>query len=154
MTVSGQVSMEESIQVRVVAPGNARTVSVDGGRDVTVGEVLAEAGIASAEFEVRMGGNRVEETEVVTNGQTIVLAKRIKGNFEVDSQLSVRVVAPGNARTVALESADGVTVAEVLTNAEIDYEQFEIRMGGCRVDVTEVVTPGQTIVLAKRIKGN
>ena len=59
-------------------PGTVVEVAVDNGHDVQA--ICAEANIDPAGLEVRINGRIAELDATVNNGDTILLAEKIKGN--------------------------------------------------------------------------
>jgi hypothetical protein len=72
--------MASYITVKVLrVPGSVREIALNGER--TVGAALREAGIkVDSGFTVQIGSKTVDSDTTVKAGQTIVVAKNIKGN--------------------------------------------------------------------------
>lgn len=60
-------------------PGTIRQYDVPGG--ATVQDVLNKAGLTVDGFEIRINGQTANSTDVVEEGQTILLVRQIKGNL-------------------------------------------------------------------------
>ena len=137
----------DHIMVRVgQLPGVVLEIALNGDR--TVSAAIAAAELDSEGYEVRVNGTPAEGTTLLTEGQTVLLIKKIKGNA-----MTVRAgQLPGVVQEVALE--DGATVADALAAAELDSEGYEIRVNGTPAETTTALSEGQTVLLIKKIKGN
>src|SRR5262249_59154773 len=105
---------------------------------------------------LRMGGQPVDLNSKVTDGQTLLLVRTVRGNVDLGKgagTISVNVGVPGNIKKLVLEGTDW-TVKDVLKYAELDASGYELRMGGQPVDLNSKVTDGQTLLLVRTVRGN
>jgi hypothetical protein len=138
-----------TISVNVGVPGNIRKLVLEGS-DWTVRDVLKYAEIDHNGYDLRVGGQPVDLNARITDGQTVLLLRPVRGNT---GTISVNVGVPGNIRKLVLEGSDW-TVRDVLKYAEIDHNGYDLRVGGQPVDLNARVTDGQTILLLRPVRGN
>ena len=74
------VTAAAAITVNVGVPGNIKKLVLEGDKNWTVGQVLKNAGFDSSGYEIRMGGEPVNEQTPVTDGRTILLLRPVVGN--------------------------------------------------------------------------
>lgn len=127
-------------------PGTLNDVALESGANV--GQALSHAGLNAEGYEVRVNGNTATSSTTLSDGDTVLLTRQIKGN-----QTVVRVGRlPGVMQNIALE--DGSTVADALEHAELDSEGYEVRVNGNTADSDTEVSDGDTVLLTRQIKGN
>ncbi|HEY9871366.1 MAG TPA: hypothetical protein V6D08_19565 [Candidatus Obscuribacterales bacterium] len=68
-----------TISVNVGVPGNIRKLVLEGS-DWTVRDVLKYAEIDHSGYDLRVGGQPVELNSRVTDGQTVLLLRPVRGN--------------------------------------------------------------------------
>ena len=69
----------DHITVRVgQLPGQIQEIALNGDRDVAT--ALEAAGLDSEGYEVRVNGSPADMDQQLTQGQTVLLIKKIKGN--------------------------------------------------------------------------
>jgi hypothetical protein len=68
------------ITVNVGVPGNIKKVVLGGAQRHTVGEALSAAGLSANGYDVRVAGNPVTLDSPVTDGQTVLLLRPVRGN--------------------------------------------------------------------------
>jgi len=148
---------ESSFVVNVGMPGNIRKLTLDGSKSWTVAAVLSAAEMNAAGYEVRVAGNPVAMDAQVLNGQTVLLLRPVRGNFDLDKdepKMTINVGVPGNMRRIALKADQQWTVADALKAAEIDPAGYEIRVGGNPVQQNAPIANGQTVLLLRPVRGN
>jgi len=59
---------------------------------------------------------------------------------------------PGTIKEVMI--TEGTTVDQVLSQADLDPEGFEIRVNGDPSELNNAVSPGDTVLLVRKIQGN
>jgi sulfur carrier protein ThiS len=69
-----------SISVNIGVPGKIRKLLLEGNQSWTVKDVLRAAELNGSGYDVRMGGKVVSESAPVTDGQTILLLRPVRGN--------------------------------------------------------------------------
>jgi len=67
-----------TIKIGKLPGGKLRELDLKSGS--TVGHALQEAGLDSEGFEVRNNGELVDNNAQLQNGDTVILAKKIRGN--------------------------------------------------------------------------
>lgn len=89
------------------------------------------------------------EDDVVCNGDEIFLTKQIKGNTSVTVKIGY---FPGVLKTVHLNGAR--TVADAIDGADLESSGYTIRVNDEVANMETILSDGDTIHLAKQIKGN
>src|SRR5262249_21153608 len=144
-----------TISVNVGVPGNIKKLVLEGS-NWTVKEVLKYAEIDASGYDLRLGGQPADLNSKVTDGQTVLLLRPVRGNVDLGKgagTISVNVGVPGNIKKLVLEGSNW-TVKEVLKYAEIDASGYDLRVGGQPVDLNSKVTDGQTVLLLRPVRGN
>jgi sulfur carrier protein ThiS len=79
--------MSEAIKVKIGQfPGKIKVVEM--GKTCTVKDALEKAELSSKGYQIRLNNKELKETDVqLTNGDTILLVKAIRGNLWVSSYL-------------------------------------------------------------------
>ncbi len=152
---ASQTATAGTISVNVGVPGNIKKLVLEG-TNWTVKEVLKYAEIDANGYDLRVGGQPVDLASKVTDGQTILLLRPVRGNVDLGKgagTISVNVGVPGNIKKLVLEGTDW-TVKDVLKYAEIDASGYDLRVGGQPVDLNSKVTDGQTVLLLRPVRGN
>ena len=126
-----------TITVLVGVPGNLKSVTLDAG-NATVKEALLRAELSAEGRDIRVAGQPANGDTPLTNGQTILMFKAIAGNL----------------KQVEFDAGSTVTVADVLSKAEIKADGQDIRVAGQPANMGSVVTNGQTVLLFRPIAGN
>lgn len=137
----------DTIEVRVGrVPGTVSTIVLNGTRDVRT--ALTAAGLSQGDYEIRVNSQRAELTTTLRQGDTVLLVKKITGNM-----IEVRVGrVPGAIQSIALD--DGATVGDALEEADLDQEDYEVRVNSQRADLGQTLRGGETVLLVKKITGN
>ena len=129
-------------------PGTIQEIALNGDR--TVRAALTAAELTPTGFQIRVNGSDADLDTTVTDGATIFLVKKIKGNADY---ITVKVgKLPGAVQEIALNGDR--TVRAALTAAELAPAGFQIRVNGADADLDTTVSNGSTIFLVKKIKGN
>ena len=144
-----------TITVLVGVPGNLKSVTLDAG-NATVKEALLRAELSAEGRDIRVAGQPANGDTPLTNGQTILMFKAIAGNnVETETpQVVINVGIPGKLKQVEFDAGSTVTVADVLSKAEIKADGQDIRVAGQPANMGSVVTNGQTVLLFRPIAGN
>ncbi|MBK9770912.1 MAG: hypothetical protein IPP57_08830 [Candidatus Obscuribacter sp.] len=144
-----------TITVLVGVPGNLKSVTLDAG-NATVKEALLRAELSAEGRDIRVAGQPANGDTPLTNGQTILMFKAIAGNnVETENpQVVINVGIPGKLKQVEFDAGSTVTVADVLSKAEIKADGQDIRVAGQPANMGSVVTNGQTMLLFRPIAGN
>ncbi|MBK7840148.1 MAG: hypothetical protein IPP97_12005 [Candidatus Obscuribacter sp.] len=144
-----------TITVLVGVPGNLKSVTLDAG-NATVKEALLRAELSAEGRDIRVAGQPANGDTPLTNGQTILMFKAIAGNnVETENpQVVINVGIPGKLKQVEFDAGSTVTVADVLSKAEIKADGQDIRVAGQPANMGSVVTNGQTVLLFRPIAGN
>lgn len=159
-----------TITINVGPLGNVRRIVLSA-EHPTVGEALRAAGLSAAGYELRVAGDAVGTDARVSEGQTVLLLRTVRGNIdlgkgegevnigadgrvEVTPQaIKVNVGPLGNVRQVVL-SPDRATVGDAVRAAGLSAEGYEIRVAGDAVRTDARVADGQTILLLRAVRGN
>ncbi len=144
-----------TITVLVGVPGNLKSVTLDAG-NATVKEALLRAELSAEGRDIRVAGQPANGDTPLTNGQTILMFKAIAGNnVETENpQVVINVGIPGKLKQVEFDAGTTVTVADVLSKAEIKADGQDIRVAGQPANMDSAVTNGQTVLLFRPIAGN
>ena len=144
-----------TITVLVGVPGNLKSVTLDAG-NATVKEALLRAELSAEGRDIRVAGQPANGDTPLTNGQTILMFKAIAGNnVETENpQVVINVGIPGKLKQVEFDAGSTVTVADVLSKAEIKADGQDIRVAGQPANMGSVVTNGQTVLLFRPSAGN
>lgn len=144
-----------TITVLVGVPGNLKSVTLDAGT-ATVKDALLKAELSAEGRDIRVAGQPANGDTPLTNGQTILMFKAIAGNnVETQNpQVVINVGIPGKLKQVEFDAGTSVTVADVLSKAEIKADGQDIRVAGQPANMDSVVTNGQTVLLFRPIAGN
>ena len=74
-------SDEEGFQVKIgKLPGTIKEVSVNNNGTTTIGDVIRQADLSYAGFEIRLNGNPATVDDLVHAQDTILLVRKIQGN--------------------------------------------------------------------------
>ena len=129
-------------------PGTIQEIALNGDR--TVRAALTAAELNATGFQVRVNGADADMDTTVTNGATIFLVKKIKGNAD---HIMVKVgKLPGAISEIALNGDR--TVRAALTAAELSPTGYQIRVNGSDADLDTELTANSSVFLVKKIKGN
>lgn len=127
-------------------PGVLTDVALGG--NATVADALSQAGLDATGFEVRVNGESASGDRRLSDGDTVLLTRQIKGN-----QVLVKVgKLPGVLSDIALN--DGATVETALSTANLDATGFEVRVNGESATGSTRIADGDTVLLTRQIKGN
>ncbi len=130
-------------------PGRIEELALENG--AVVEDALEIAELDPAGYEIRVNGAPTDVDAELSDGDTVLLVKKIKGN--TDGYITVRVGRlPGKIEEIALNG--GRSVADALEAAELDPAGYEIRVNGAPTDVDAELSDGDTVLLVKKIKGN
>lgn len=144
-----------TITVLVGVPGNLKSVTLDA-NNATVKDALLKAELSAEGRDIRVAGQPANGNTPLTNGQTILMFKAIAGN-NVETETApvvINVGIPGKLKQVEFDAGATVTVADVLSKAEIKADGQDIRVAGQPANMNSVVTNGQTVLLFRPIAGN
>ena len=144
-----------TISVNVGVPGNIKKLVLEG-NGWTVKDVLKYAEIDANGYDIRVSGQPSKLDTPVTDGQTVLLLRPVRGNVDLgknEGTISVNVGVPGNIKKLVLEG-NSWTVQSVLKQAEIDASGYDIRVSGQPASLTSAVTDGQTVLLLRPVRGN
>jgi len=144
-----------TITVLVGVPGNLKSVTLDA-NNATVKDALLKAELSAEGRDIRVAGQPANGDTPLANGQTILMFKAIAGNnVETETpQVVINVGIPGKLKQVEFDAGTTVTVADVLSKAEIKADGQDIRVAGQPANMNSVVTNGQTVLLFRPIAGN
>jgi sulfur carrier protein ThiS len=142
-----------TIKVNVGTPGNVRAITLNAGHLWTVDEVLAAAELSSEGYDMRLTGEPVTGSSLVSEGQTLLLLAPVRGNFDDGASIKINAGTPGNIGTVTIEGAFA-TVGNVLKQAELSADGYDIRVNGQPAKLDTMVTDGQTVLLLAPVRGN
>lgn len=144
-----------TITVLVGVPGNLKSVTLDA-NNATVKDALVKAELSAEGRDIRVAGQPANGDTPLANGQTILMFKAIAGNnVETETpQVVINVGIPGKLKQVEFDAGTTVTVADVLSKAEIKADGQDIRVAGQPANMNSVVTNGQTVLLFRPIAGN
>lgn len=144
-----------TITVLVGVPGNLKSVTLDAGT-ATVKDALLKAELSAEGRDIRVAGQPANGDTPLSNGQTILMFKAIAGNNveTQDPHVVINVGIPGKLKQVEFDAGTTVTVADVLSKAEIKADGQDIRVAGQPANMDSVVTNGQTVLLFRPIAGN
>ena len=127
-------------------PGKIEEIALNGGRSVA--DALEAFELDAEGYEIRVNGSPSDFDTELSDGDTVLLVKKIKGNQEF-----VRIgKLPGKIEEYAFE--DGSTIEDALETAGLDFEGYEVRLNGSPADMDDYVSDGDTVLLVKKIKGN
>ncbi len=148
-----------TISVNVGVPGNIKKLVLEG-NSWTVQSVLRQAEVDASGYDIRVSGQPASLTTAVTDGQTVLLLRPVRGNVDLNKDnggatgtISVNVGVPGNIKKLVLEG-NSWTVQSVLRQAEVDASGYDIRVSGQPASLTTAVTDGQTVLLLRPVRGN
>lgn len=144
--------------IHVGVPGNIRTIAVNAEETLTVADVLNRAELNPNGFELRVAGDVANGTTTVAPGQTVLLLKAVAGAVDLAKPEEqpgavIHVGVPGNIRSIAVNPEETITVADVLSRAELNANGFELRVAGDVASGATTVAPGQTVLLLKAVAG-
>ncbi len=147
------VGTEEGSYVAVKVgrlPGKIVEIALNGER--TVAAALGAAELSGVEgYEIRVNGAPAEPETTLSEGDVVLLVKKIKGND--DGCVIVRIgKLPGSIQEVAL-MIEKRTVADALSVAEISQESgYQIRVNGALAEVDTELHEEDTVLLMKERK--
>ena len=146
-----------TISVNVGVPGNIKKLVLEG-ESWTVKSILEYAAIDANGYDVRVSGQPARLDSPVTDGQTVLLLRPVRGNVDLGKPadggtISVNVGVPGNIKKLVLEG-NTWTVKSVLEQAQVDASGYDIRVSGQPASLTTAVTDGQTVLLLRPVRGN
>lgn len=129
-------------------PGRMNDYALEPGS--TLQDALDLAELNAESFEVKVDGNSITDfSTVVDNANVIMLTKKVKGNNGITKIGKM----PGRMEEYALEP--GSTVQDALNLAELDVENFEVKMDGNSIDDLNTSADGAAVImLTKKVKGN
>lgn len=132
-----------------VMPGQISEYALESG--ATVAQALETAGLDSTGYDIRVNGAAASLDNVLADGSIVLLVKKIKGN--ADGFITVKAgVMPGQINQYALET--DATVEDVLEQAGLDPNGFEVRVNGMTGSLETPLADGAIVLLVKKIKGN
>lgn len=140
-----------TISVNVGHIGNVKKLVLEGS-GWTVQDVLKYAELNHDGYDIRVGGQPARLDSPVTDGQTVMLLRPVRGNTD-GGTISVNVGHIGNVKKLVLEG-NNWTVKDVIKYAELDASGYDIRVAGQPASLESPVTDGQTVMLLRPVRGN
>lgn len=141
-----------SIEVNVGKfPGSVQTLALND--DSTVADALRIAAVDSSGYDIRLNGVAVDTSAQLSNQDSVILTRKIKGN---QNPIIVRVGrVPG--RIEALTLNDRATLREAIDASGFRFDECSDSVSlsgtsGCSLDST--LSDGDTVLITAKVKGN